>query len=263
MRKEVKIVKEPMYRQLMKILRDLIQNGEFEIGDKFLTEGEISSRYEVSRNTVNKAMTGLISEGLLEFRKGLGSFIRMKHSQYDLHSLISFTRMAESMGAKAETKVLEFRKLASEEIPQDVKNALRLEESEKVYYMERLRLLDESPSILERRYVSVKLSPGLRKSDVSGSIISLWTDKYGMSLSGADQTLSAVLLTTEDAELLESSAGDPAMLRESTGFAETDQPLWFERTLFCGKDYVYRFKIDSINRTQATMREFVGGQDNN
>lgn len=254
----MKIVKEPMYRQLMKILRDLIQNGDYQIGDKFPTEREISSRFEVSRNTVNKAMTGLISEGLLEFRKGLGSFVKMKHSQFDLHSLISFTKMAETMGAKAETKVLEFKKVAAEDTPQEVQKALITEKGDKIYSMLRLRFLNGSPSILERRYVSAQYSPGLRKSDVSGSIISMWSTKYELKLAGADQTLSAVLLDDEEADYLQVKSGDPAMLRESTGYVEGENPLWYEKTLFTGKDYVFRFRVESINAAQTAKSVFIG-----
>lgn len=254
----MKIVKEPMYQQLMGILRDLITGNEYHIGDKFLTEGEISTRYEVSRNTVNKAVTGLISEGLLEFRKGLGNFIKARHSHYDLHSMISFTKMAESMGAKAETKVLEFEKIKGMEADDKVLAALNCDGKSDLYRLKRLRVLNGHPSILEVRYVSAKLSPGLRKSDVSRSIISMWMEKYGLKLSGADQTISAVLLREDEAELLETEQGKPALLRESTGYVEGGEPLWYEKTLFDGTDYVFRFRVESMNAAQTAKSVFVG-----
>ncbi|MBN2657888.1 MAG: GntR family transcriptional regulator [Spirochaetales bacterium] len=254
----MKIVKEPMYQQLTGILRDMIQSEEYKSGDKFLTEGEISTRYEVSRNTVNKAMTALISEGLLEFRKGLGSFIKTKHSQYDLHSLISFTKMAESMGAAAKTKVLQFRKVKGRDLEGAVLAALQGESRSDFYYMQRLRLLNDQPSILEERYVAAELSPDLKKSDVAGSIISMWIEKYGLSLAGADQTLSAVLTGEEEADLLKMKAGDAAMLRESTGYIDRGTPLWYERTLFNGSDYVFRFRVESMNAAHTAKSVFVG-----
>lgn len=247
-----------MYQQLMGILRSLIQGDEYRIGDKFLTESEISTRFEVSRNTVNKAVTGLISEGLLEFRKGLGSFIKMKSSQYDLHSLISFTRMAETMGAKATTKVLEFRKTKGSELDREARTALEISEKDQVYCMKRLRLLNGTPSILEVRYVSAALCPALKKSDVAGSIISMWKNKYGLDLAGADQTLRAVLISEEEALQLQTEPGEPAFMRESTGFVHGGEPLWYERTLFGGKDYVFRFRLESMNAVQTAKSVFIG-----
>lgn len=254
----MKIVKEPIYQQLIKILRDLIQSDAYGIGDKFLTENQISIRYEISKNTVNKAITSLIGEGLLEFRKGLGTFVKFKNSQYDLHSLISFTKMAESIGKTATTKVLEFRKMKGSDVGREVKTALQLEKSSPVYFMKRLRLLNGKPSILEERYVDASLSPGLRKSDVSRSIIGMWFEKYELKLAGADQTLSAVLLNEENADFLEENAGDPAIQRESTGFVEGDKPLWYEKTIFCGKDYVFRFRVESLNVAHTAKSVFVG-----
>lgn len=257
----MKIVKEPIYQQLIKILRSLIQSGEYDIGDQFLTESEICTRYEISKNTVNKAVTSLISEGLLEFRKGLGTFIRFKNSQYDLHSLISFTKMAESIGKTPSTEVLEFKKISSDEVSREVRSALQVMEAKPLYYMKRLRLLEGKPSIIETRYVDESLSPGLKKSDVSRSIIAMWMDKYNLELAGADQTLRAVLLSDENARLLKERTGDPAIERESTGFIENGKPLWFERTLFCGKDYVFRFRIESLNVAHTAKSVFVGDLD--
>jgi DNA-binding GntR family transcriptional regulator len=124
--------------------------------------------------------------------------------------------------------------------------------------MKRLRLLNGKPSIVEIRYVDASLSPGLRKSDVTRSIIAMWMDKYDLELAGADQTLRAVLLTEENAELLEEKKGDPAIERESTGFIDKEKPLWFERTIFCGKDYVFRFRIESLNVAHTAKSVFVG-----
>ena len=254
----MKIVKEPIYQQLIKILRNLIQSDQFEIGDKFLTENEISTTYEISRNTVNKAVTSLIGEGLLEFKKGLGTFIKFKSSQYDLHSLISFTKMAESIGQTPSTEVLEFKKISSDDVDKEVRSALQIKETKQLYYMKRLRLLNNKPSIFEIRYVDAELSPDLKKQNVSHSIIAMWLKRYNLKLAGADQTLRAVLLNDETAQLFQENIGDPAIQRESTGFIEGERPLWFERTIFCGKDYVFRFRLDSLNMAQTAKSVFIG-----
>lgn len=258
----MKIIKEPIYQQLIKILRTRIQSSEYKIGDKFLSENEISILYEISKNTVNKAITSLIGEGLLEFRKGLGTFIRLKHSQYDLHSLISFTKMAESTGTIPSTRVVEFKKITCSETDNPVRAALELDEHSQLYYMKRLRLLSGKPSIIEVRYVDAALCPELKKSDVTKSIITMWMDKYNLNLASADQTLRAVLLNDENALLLEQTVGDPAIERESTGFIEGNRPLWFERTIFCGKDYVFKFRIESLNAAHTAKSVFVGNREN-
>src|ERR1017187_10449609 len=65
-----------MYQKLQELLREAIESGEFAEGEQFLTERQVVDRYRVSRPTANKVLSGMAAEGLLEFRKGVGTFVR-------------------------------------------------------------------------------------------------------------------------------------------------------------------------------------------
>ena len=80
------------------------QADEFTIGGKFLTERAICGRFEVSRATANKALSNLVSEGLLEFKKGVGTFLKSKPPEEDIQSLASFTRNAIAAGKVPTTR---------------------------------------------------------------------------------------------------------------------------------------------------------------
>jgi DNA-binding GntR family transcriptional regulator len=69
------VVRDPVYQQLSRALRAQITSGEIPFGEQFLTERQIAERYQVSRPTANKALGGLVTEGLLLFRKGIGTFV--------------------------------------------------------------------------------------------------------------------------------------------------------------------------------------------
>jgi GntR family transcriptional repressor for pyruvate dehydrogenase complex len=56
-------------------LKELIVNGNFEPGTKFLTESEISKRLSVGRSTVREAIRMLVATGYLENRPGKGAFL--------------------------------------------------------------------------------------------------------------------------------------------------------------------------------------------
>jgi DNA-binding GntR family transcriptional regulator len=232
----------PIYQQLTVILRQIINSNEFSVGDQFLTEKAICNRFSVSKNTVNKAISILIQEGLLEFRKGLGNFVIAKASQYDLHYLLSFTRMAEDIGKTPSTRVLAFEEQDSGEVPTAYIKSLDLDVPRKLIYMERLRLLDDRPSILEKRYLLADSCPGITRQMVEGSFISLISERYRLVLKEVDQTLRAVILSSREASLLEVSKGDPAILRESTGYLIDGRPLWTESTLFSGQSYGFHYK---------------------
>jgi GntR family transcriptional regulator len=52
-----------------------IAQGEYRPGDQLPTEDELLQRFQVSRITVRRAIQNLVSRGLLEIRRGLGTFV--------------------------------------------------------------------------------------------------------------------------------------------------------------------------------------------
>ena len=106
-----RLVREPMYQQMNEIMRALLKTGEFSEGDRFLTERQIAERFQVSRPTANKVLAGMVSEGLLEFKKGVGTFVCPPPLNYDIQTLISFTQKVIDAGKTPATRVLEFKRI--------------------------------------------------------------------------------------------------------------------------------------------------------
>ena len=69
---------QPMYRHIADDLRAQIMDGRLEPNAKLPTEGDLSSKYDASRNTVREAIRRLTDEGLLESRPGQGTFVATK-----------------------------------------------------------------------------------------------------------------------------------------------------------------------------------------
>src|SRR5262245_8568516 len=186
------LVKVPIYQQLNTQLRLLIGSHECPRGEQFLTERQICDRYGVSRATANKALSNLVSEGLLEFRKGVGTFVKGRSLDYNLRALVSFTDKARAAGKVASTEVLQFQSVQAEDVLDDVPERLQVGPSAALYYVERLRLADGLPLILERRYIVAEYCPELTAEDVGGSLYNLWTERYGLRVEGADESIRAV-----------------------------------------------------------------------
>ncbi|MBT3202555.1 MAG: GntR family transcriptional regulator, partial [Phycisphaerales bacterium] len=147
------ISRDPIYKQLIAIIREDIGKGVYQIGDRFLSERELSEVYGISRATANKAIACLAAEGVLESRKGAGTFVCASVIDYDLRSLVSFTEQAVAAGKRPSTRVLLLRKTKSIDLPIEVRKSLAINGEESVFYIERLRLADEVPMILEKRFV--------------------------------------------------------------------------------------------------------------
>jgi GntR family transcriptional regulator len=257
------IVKAPVYQQLNQVLRTLIHDGEFRIGDQFLTERQICAQYDVSRATANKALSNLVAEGVLEFRKGVGTFVRGGVLDYDLHALVSFTEKALAAGKTPTTRLLLLETLAAGKAGADLSESLRARPDDEVYYVERLRLADGIPVILEHRYIVAGLCPGLSEDELEGSLYALWTDRYGLDVVGADQTIRAVSIRGREAELLDVRGGAAGLLVLSIGYLSGDVPLWWERTLYRGDAYEFHNRLGPIRTARpaaGTLRDVGAGR---
>lgn len=65
---------EPLYRQIARKLQAAIEEGVYNKG-LLPTEGELAEQYSVSRGTIREAVRLLRAGGLVEIRRGVGTFI--------------------------------------------------------------------------------------------------------------------------------------------------------------------------------------------
>jgi len=237
------LMREPIYQQLNQLLRSLIRSDEFPVGGQFLTERQVSERFQVSRATANKALSNLVAEGLLTFRKGVGTFVSAQSMDYNLRTLVSFTEEAIAAGKKPETRVLVFERVAASTVPADVANTLQVSGKDWLWYMERLRLADGLPVILEHRHIVEAYCPRLKKREVQGSLYGIWKDLYNLDVEGAEQSIRAVSLSRAEAKALSTRQNTAGLLITSVGFLTGHSPLWFERTLYRGDAYEFHNRL--------------------
>lgn len=65
----------PKYTDLMNWIREQILSGEFTVGMRLPSENELGKKFAISRQTVRQATSVLESEGLLERRRGSGTYV--------------------------------------------------------------------------------------------------------------------------------------------------------------------------------------------
>ena len=73
----------PLYQQVARDIRRKILNGQMPVGSQLQPHRELAITYGVSVITINKALSGLVSEGVLHSRVGRGTFIAARPSESD------------------------------------------------------------------------------------------------------------------------------------------------------------------------------------
>lgn len=69
-------------------LRDMIYRGEIEPGGRLMSERDMSERFQVGRPTIRTAIQRLISQGLVESRRGVGVFVLDQDQAIDKRPLL-------------------------------------------------------------------------------------------------------------------------------------------------------------------------------
>ena len=66
----------PVYRQVARILRDRIMRGVWQPDRRLPSEPDLEAEFEISRDTVRRALDVLREEGLIVTVKGRGSYVK-------------------------------------------------------------------------------------------------------------------------------------------------------------------------------------------
>ena len=235
---------EPVHLRITEICRKAIVEGNFDPGERFPSERELAERYAVSRATANKVISSLVAEGLLEIHKGIGSRVCKQRTLFaSLGGMESFTAHVRAQGMAPTTEVLTFDRKLTSEIPEAARAGLGLglgsgkEKGETLIYLERLRLADGVPMILEHRWVREKLARGLERGDVAESFYRVLEEKFDLPMTGEEHTIAAVLLKSSATKLLRMKKPAAALRVEGTGFVKGDTPLWYQRLHYRGDHY--------------------------
>ncbi|WP_196590659.1 GntR family transcriptional regulator [Pectinatus frisingensis] len=83
----------PKYVELMKWLESAIINGDLAAGERLPSENELGDRFSISRQTVRQATSILESRGLLERRRGSGTYVK-----YSAENQIALPHLVKTIG---------------------------------------------------------------------------------------------------------------------------------------------------------------------
>ena len=68
----------PLYQQVAAHIRSQIVSGRMTVGTQLQPHRQLAEHYGVSVITINKALSGLVSEGVLHSRVGRGTFVAVR-----------------------------------------------------------------------------------------------------------------------------------------------------------------------------------------
>ncbi|WP_108651847.1 GntR family transcriptional regulator [Dongshaea marina] len=205
-----------IYQQLARKLRMRINSDHYRIGDALPSEKSLANHYQVSRMTLRRAISLLVEEGLLERRQGSGTYILKKDVQHTIHGLNSFAEHMQLIGKKTENRVTQFSVIPA---PLSIAAKLHLEPGEKIYYIQRIRFVEDKPRQVEDSYMPAKLFPTLSLAHMQGSKFRFIEEEAGLIIEGHHESFAPILAEPEMARMLEIPDQDPLLQITSTSYS--------------------------------------------
>jgi len=245
----------PLYHQLAGWLEDNIVQGTFEIGSKLPPENRLSENFEVTRNTVRHAISELVQKGLVEKRRGIGTIVRRKSPLHPIRQLGRMTSFVDDFDFK--DVQFEDRVLVKDLIKAtpDLAGKLMLNPGDGIVMIERIRLADRTPFVLEKQFYSFAHFSRLLDIEIKGSMYRLLVDEFGVDLHHSIQTLRAVRPTRDIAQKLGISRVIPCIFLESIAYTSDDVPLEVLQSFYRGDRYLFKVESGQYRREMSTVVE--------
>lgn len=139
--------KSLLYVQAEERIEDLLVSGRYRVGDRIPTETDLMGRLEVSRATVRAALARLVERGLLERRRGSGTFLYRPPDGVKLRNglerLETYTVHARRLGLELDSRGLRVESVAAS---QRESEALELAQGSPLTRLSRILLVDGDPA---------------------------------------------------------------------------------------------------------------------
>jgi GntR family transcriptional regulator len=221
-----------LYARVETVLAGEITDGNLRIGDQLPTEDSLIARFGVSRITVRRAIQNLVSRGLVEIRRGKGTFVAAPRITQDLKELSGFVEDMHALGRKPTARVI-----GKEIVPANaiVARQLALTRGERVVRIRRVRLADGVPLSFDETYLPLEIGRKIITNNLKVEpIFSLLERKYDVPLIEAEYKLDAVPADSEVASALRVKKQSPIFRIERTSYSTGSRPVDYERLHYRG-----------------------------
>lgn len=206
------------YRVILEELENNILSGKYNEVKKLPTEEDLMNQYQVSRTTIRKAISVLVSRGYVYQIQGSGIFLRESalKGYLSLESLKGLTR--DYPDKKIVSKVIELKLMQADE---RIASKMKSDVNSPIYFLKRVRFVDGNPLTIEHTYFNKKVIPYMSEEIAQKSIYSYIINDLGYQIGFADKVIYADKLDNENASYFELKEGEPALIIESVEFLST------------------------------------------
>jgi GntR family transcriptional regulator len=240
-----KTIPTPLYYQLLQIIKESIDTGELKPGEAIPTEKKLVEQYSISRATVRQAIMQLVNDGYLRREKSKGTFVtKPPETIRFMESLRWFSKEMSRKGIPTYTKILEKDVVV---VPDEIAPNLGIASRTEVFYVRRLRMVNNLPFLIDHHYIPYALCKGLEeKYQENTSLYNTLELEYGIKLHHGWREFEPIMPSQEDTELLGIYSTTALLLVKSVVFNELEIAVDYFEAKIHGK-----FTVNILNKNDV------------
>jgi GntR family transcriptional regulator len=212
---------KPLYRQVRERLTRRIADGEWRAGDMVPSEQQIAAEMGVSQGTVRKALDDMTAAKLLVRRQGRGTFVAT-HDESRI--LFQFFKLQLDEGGRVfpESEVIA---VSRADASGDEAMKLEIATGEPVIRIRRVRSLAGRRVIVETIVLPGALFDGIDDGTVPNNLYDTYARRFGVTVSGGEETLKAVRAEAADARDLGVAENAPLLRIDRVAISLEGRPV--------------------------------------
>lgn len=191
------------FEKIYKDLKRRIETQEYAYQSLLPSENEMVQIYECSRNTIRRAVSGLVEDGYVQSLHGKGVRIiyqPVEQTNFIVGGIESFKESAERNKKKSQTKVVQFAEIVCDE---RISAKTGFQTGSELYYVQRVRYLDKKPLILDVNMFLKSEVPNLTIDICEHSVYDYIENVLGMQIVTSKRKMTAEHAAEIDKKYLE------------------------------------------------------------
>lgn len=216
------------YDMIYRDLKEKIETEHYMYQEMLPSEHILIAEYGCSRNTVRRALAELAAKGYVQSMQGKGVrniYQPVDQNAYTVGGIESFKEATERNKRKSVTKILQFTEIT---VDARIEKRTGFPQGTEVIYIQRLRILDGMPLILDHNYFLRELMPELTPEIAEGSIYEYLEGELGMNIVTSKRTLTVEPVTQVDEKYIDLNGYNCMAVITSQTF--NDEGVQFEYT---------------------------------
>lgn len=239
----------PRYLQIRNILTRRLSEG-FAPGDRFPTEHELCSEFDVSRETVREALLGLETAGLISRRRGSGTVVLRLPERARDERLTGLVEDYTELKLNTDVEVIQ---TGIEKPPARISAMLELPRGQEVFRIVRLRRVEGKPFAFHDAFVPRDIGVELARLDLTHTTLFRELSRtLDLELAEVYQHIEASAADPAIAKLLEIDVGAPLLVtRRALNHKRKGVPTMLFETYFRADRYYYSVQLDPATGKRA------------